>query len=123
MRADGPFIMGAQTQNANVEEALSVMRETVSGFIQRGPTEKELTEAKQNITGGFPLRIASNSKIVQYLAMLGFYDLPLNYLDMFVANIDAVTAEQIQDAFKRRVLPQNFVTVVVGNGKKAKSGS
>ncbi|MET0094447.1 MAG: pitrilysin family protein [Sedimenticola sp.] len=122
MRKDGPFIVGAQTQNAKVGEATEVMRATVRRFIEQGPTEEELTAAKRNITGGFPLRIASNSNIVEYLAMLGFYDLPLDYLDAFVGKVEAVTREQIMDAFSRRVDPDRFVTVVVGNGKASKQG-
>ncbi len=119
MRREGPFVMGAQTKNAKAAEAMRVMRDTLRRFIDDGPTAEELTAAKQNITGGFPLRISSNSKIVEYLAMIGFYGLPLDYLDRFVGRIEAVTAEQIRDAFRRRLHPERFVTVVVGNGETA----
>lgn len=118
MRRNGPFIMSAQTQNAKAKEALSVMRKTLQRFIEQGPTEQELTASKQNITGGFPLRIASNGKIIEYLAVLGFYDLPLDYLDTFIEKINAVTAVQIKDAFKRRVHPDRFVTLVLGGAYK-----
>ncbi|WP_245832047.1 M16 family metallopeptidase [Solemya velesiana gill symbiont] len=123
MRRYGPFIMGAQTQNAKVEEATEVMRTTLKRFIEHGPTEDELTAAKRNITGSFPLRIASNSNIVEYLAMIGFYGLPLDYLDAFVGKVESVTGEQIRDAFKRRLKPDNFVTIVVGNGQSSEQGS
>lgn len=119
MRRDGPFIAGAQTQNAKAGEAREVMRATLRRFIDEGPTEEELTAAKKNVTGGFPLRTASNAKIVEYLAVIGFYGLPLDYLDTFTDRIEAVTAKQIQDAFRRRVHPERFVTVVVGDGKAA----
>ena len=46
--------------------------------------------------------------------MIGFYDLPLDYLDTFNDRVNAVTAEQIRDAFRRRVDPERFVTIVVG---------
>ncbi len=115
MHARGPFVLGAQTQNAKVKETLRVMRDTLARFIEHGPTEKELQAAKQNITGGFPLEIASNSRIVGQLAMIGFYRLPLDYLDTYVGKVDAVTREQIRDAFQRRVHPDRMVTVVVGN--------
>jgi zinc protease len=116
MRVPGPFIMGAQTQNAKVEEALQVMRATLRRFIEQGPTAEELDAAKSNITGGFPLRISSNSKIVEYLGMIGFYGLPLDHLDTFVDKVNRITAEQIKDAFRRRLHPDRLVTVVVGNG-------
>ena len=117
MRGNGPFIMGAQTQNAKADQAIEVMRDTLQRYLDEGPTEEELTAARQNITGGFPLRIASNGKIVEYLTMIGFYQLPLDYLDAFVGKVEAVTREQIHETFLRRLHPDRFVTVVVGNGK------
>lgn len=119
MRVDGPFILGAQTQNAKAGEALSVARETLARFVEQGPTPEELTAAKQNITGGFPMKVASNSKIVEYLGMIGYYGLPLDYLDRFVERIDSVTLEQIRDAFKRRLDTGRMATIVVGNGKRS----
>jgi len=67
------------------------VRDTLADFIAKGPTEKELLAAKQNIIGGFPMRIDSNRKILDYLSVIGFYDLPLTYLDDFTRNIDSVT--------------------------------
>ena len=78
-----------------------------------------MTAAIKNITGGFPLRIAGNGKIAQYLAMIGFYGLPLDYLDRFNDRISAVTAEGIRDAFQRRIDPAYFATVIVGPEAKA----
>jgi len=114
MRGQGPFIIGLQTKNSQVEKAEKVVLETLTDYIKTGPSAKELEKSKQNITGGFPLRVASNSKIVEYLAMIGFYRLPLDYLDTFVSKVNAVSIEDIQDAFERRVLTNRLSTVVVG---------
>ena len=65
------------------------------------------------------MQIASNAKIVEYLAVIGFYGLSLDYLDTFNAKVDEVTAEQIQEAFRRRLDPGRFATVVVGPGASA----
>ncbi|WP_373508481.1 M16 family metallopeptidase [Thiocapsa sp.] len=116
MAQPGPFLMGLQTKNDQAVQAREVMLDTLRRFIASGPSEAELTAAKKNITGGFPLRIASNSDIVRYLAVIGFYDLPLDYLDRFTDRIDAVTAEQIKDAFSRRLDPDRLAIVVVGGG-------
>lgn len=110
----GPFLMSLQTRNDQAEQARAVLLDTLKRFIDRGPTEAELTAAKKNITGGFPLKIASNSNIVQYLAVIGFYDLPLDYLDRFRERIESVTAAQIRDAFARRVHPERLAIVTVG---------
>jgi len=120
MRKKGPFVMGLQTKNEQAEEALKVLFETVRKFIENGPTEEELISAKKNITGGFPLRIDSNRDITEYVAMIGFYDLPLDYLTNFNAKVEEVTVEQIKDAFERRVHPDKMVVVMVGG--EAKTG-
>ncbi len=114
MRQPGLFQLGLQTKNEQAGEALQVMQQTLQRYIKEGPTADELKAAKQNITGGFPLRIDSNSNILQYLAVIGFYDLPLDYLDRFTQRVEAVTREQIRDAFSRRIDPQHLVTVQVG---------
>ncbi|MDO8414229.1 MAG: pitrilysin family protein [Gallionellaceae bacterium] len=110
----GAFQIGLQTKKEQADEALSLVRNTLRQFIDKGPTQKELLAAKQNIIGGFPLRIDSNKKIVEYLSAIGFYNLPLTYLDDFVSNVDKVTVLQIHDAFKRHINPDAMATVIVG---------
>ncbi len=114
MRQPGLFQLGLQTKNSQAQQALQILTDTLLQFVENGPTKSQLTAAKQNITGGFPLRISSNSKIVEYLAVIGFYNLPLDYLDAFTGKIEAVTADQIRSAFRRRVHPDRMVTVRVG---------
>ena len=103
MRFKGPFIAGLQTKTEQADEALSVLLDNIRQFIDNGPTEEELVASKKNITGGYPLRIDSNGKILSYVTLIGFYGLPLDYLDKFNDKVNAVTVEQIRDAFERRV--------------------
>ncbi len=111
---EGPFQIGLQTSREQADEALKVARETLEKFVAEGPTAEELAAAKQNIVGGFPLRIDSNRKIHDYLAIIGFYRLPLTYLEDFPARIEAVTLEEIRGAWRRRIHPGRMATVVVG---------
>jgi len=114
LKQAGPFQIGLQTKKEQSEEALMITQKVLVDFIAGGPTQKELTAARGNIIGGFPLRIDSNKKIMGYLGVIGFYDLPLTYLDDYVKAVDKVTVEQIKEAFQRRIHPEGMVTVVVG---------
>ncbi|OGA48027.1 MAG: zinc protease [Betaproteobacteria bacterium RIFCSPLOWO2_12_FULL_62_58] len=114
LKQPGPFVIGMQTQREQAQEALKVVQNTLREFLAEGPTEQELKAAKQNLIGGFPLRIDSNRKIHGYLALIGFYRLPLTYLDDFVKNVEQVTVAGIRSAFARRLDPERMVTVVVG---------
>lgn len=110
----GPFTMGLQTRNDQTAKAVEVMNATLRDFIDNGPSEAELTAAKQNITGGFAMRIDTNGKLTDYVTMIGFYRQPLDYLDVFQDKVNAVTAADIKDAFKRRIQPELLQTVTVG---------
>jgi len=117
MRAQGPFVLGLQTRNDQRREALKVVRDVMADFIENGPTEQELVAAKKHLTGSFPLRLDSGAKIADNLAAIGFYRLPLTYLDDFIPNVEKVTTAQIRVAFQRHLAPDKLVTVVVGGTK------
>lgn len=114
MAEAGPFQIGLQTKKEQAKDAMKVVNETLAKYLQTGPSEKELKAAKDNLIGGFPMRIDSNGKILDYLSVIGFYKLPLTYLDDFNKQIAKVTTKQIKDAFQRRVKPETFATVIVG---------
>lgn len=113
----GPFQIGLQTQRAETANALKVVRDTLADYLRTGPTEAELKAAKDNLVGGFSLRIDSNRKILDNLAVIGFYGLPLDYLDTWTANVERVSVADIRAAFGRKLAIERMATVVVGAGK------
>jgi zinc protease len=114
MASEGPFLINLQTRNDQTEQALSLLHDTLHTFVTEGPSEAELADAKRHILGSFPLQTASNSNIVDYLGMIGFYDLPLDYLETYTTNIEQVTAKDIKKAFQRVVNTEALLTVTVG---------
>jgi zinc protease len=110
----GPFLLGLQTRNEQAEEALAQARRVLEEFIRDGPSKEELAAAQRGLVGGFPLRIDSNRKLLEQAAVIGFYRLPLDWLDRFSANVQAVTLESVRAAFSRAIRPAELTTVVVG---------
>ncbi len=121
MLRKGPFTMGLQTRNDEAQNSIKVMVDTLTNFVKNGPTDEQLTAAKKNITGGFVLRFDTNSKLTSYVAMIGYYQLPLDYLETFPPKVEAVTAEKIKEAFKRRIDPGLLQTITVGSSSKKES--
>jgi zinc protease len=109
--------MSLQTKKEQADQALQVVRDTVAAYLRDGPTESELTAAKDNLIGGFALRIDSNRKILENIAAIGFYDLPLDYLDTWTAKVAAVSSAQIKAAFNRKIQMDKLSTVLVGVDK------
>jgi zinc protease len=113
---EGPFQIGLQTKKEQAQEALALTRSVLDEFLARGPSAAELKAAKQNLVGGFALRIDSNRKLLEQVALIGYYRLPLNWLDDFAARVEKVTLREVRAAFAR-LRPENMVTVIVGNGE------
>ncbi|HNI07650.1 MAG TPA: pitrilysin family protein [Thiobacillaceae bacterium] len=121
MEQAGPFQIGLQTRRDATREAVNTARSELARYLAEGPTEAELTQARNNLIGGFPLRIDSNKKILEYLAVVGFYRLPLDWLDTYSTKVAAVTREDILRAFRARIRPEAMSTVIVGGQVEAQA--
>lgn len=110
---EGAFQIGLQTKREQAGAALGVVDEVLAKFLAEGPTTEELAAAKKHLIDGQALRIDSNAKLLGYLSLIGFYGLPLDYLDRFPRMVDAVTRNDVRTAFQRHVKPENLVTVIV----------
>lgn len=113
----GPFQIGLQTKKTQAKDALQLTRKILGEFLDTGPSVNELQAAKKNLIGSFPLRLDSNRKILENVAVIGFYHLPLDYLDRYAANIEKVTVTEVKAAFARHVSSAHLVTVVVGDAQ------
>lgn len=113
MRVAGPFMISLSTKNANEKVADKVVRETLKQFMKDFP-EKKLQAIKSNLIDGFPLRVDNNSKILAYTSMIGFYGLPLDYLQSFPKAIEKVTKQDILKAWSDHIHPQSLLKVTVG---------
>jgi len=114
----GPFSITLQTKKENTNEALGLVRQILAQYVAQGPTDAELKAAKDNLVNGFPLRIDSNRKLLTNVANIGWYGLPLAYLDTWTAQINKVTRDQVRAAFQRHVHPDAMATVIVGGPEK-----
>ncbi len=110
----GAFRIALQTRANQAAQAVQVAREVLADFVQRGPTEAEVQAAKDNLIGGFALRLDSNRKLLDNVSNIAWYDLPLDYLDTWSDKVQGLTAADIQAAFARTLQPERMVTVVLG---------
>ncbi len=110
----GAFTLGLQTRPDQARQAVQVARDVVARFVAEGPTAAELQAAKDNLVGGFALRIDTNRKLLDNVASIAWHDLPLDHLDTWRRQVQAVTLADIRAAFGRTLQPDRMVTVIVG---------
>ena len=110
----GAFTIGLQTRPDQASQAVDVSRDVLARFVAEGPTEAELQAAKDNLIGGFALRIDTNRKLLDNVANIAWNQLPLDYLDHWTERVARITVADVKAAFARKLQPQKMVTVVVG---------
>ena len=120
MKNIGPFVIGIETKSEQAQISVELIHNMLQEFIENGPTNEEIKHAKEAIINGFPLRVDSNSDILNYLSMINYYDLPMDYLAKFTENISKITKKDIISAFKEEIDYKNLTTLVVGNEKAKK---
>ena len=114
MQARGPFMINLQTRAELSEGTLELVQGILRDYLATGPSAKELEDAKREMLGSFPLSTASNADIVGQLGAMGFYDLPLTYLDDFMTEVQGLSVEQVKAAMNRHLSADKLVIVTAG---------
>ncbi len=115
---NGIFQAGLQTKNDQAALALDVMSTTIAQFIADGPTPSELEAAKSNLINGYPLRIDNNRKLLDNVSSIAWNDLPLDTMDVWTKQVEAVTLEQVKASFQKYLAMDRMKIVVLGAKNK-----
>lgn len=114
MQARGPFTISVQTRADLSQATLDYVRELLASYVSEGPTEAELQTAKQEFFGSFPLSAASNSAITGQLGAIGFYNLPLDWLEQLMQEVRQLDTKQVHQALQRHLKPNELTLITVG---------
>ena len=114
----GIFQAGLQTKSDQGALALDVMSTTIAKFIVDGPTATELIAAKANLINGYPLRIDNNRKLLDNVSSIAWNDLPLDTMEIWTKQVEAVTLEQVTAAFQKYLAMDRMKIVVLGAQNK-----
>ena len=117
-KSHGTFQFVMQTKNDSAREAMRIAREEIERIRREPVSEQELNDAKDYLTGSFPLRLDTNRKVANFLAQVEFFQLGLDYPDRYGDFIRKVTREDVLRVAKRYLQPEKLITVVVGNQNK-----
>lgn len=114
----GIFQAGLQTKSDQGSVSLEVLSNTIAKFISDGPTPSELAAAKSNLINGYPLRIDNNRKLLDNVSSIVWNDLPLDTMETWTKQVEAVTLEQVTAAFQKYLAMDRMKIVVLGAQNK-----
>jgi len=110
----GPLIVRAGVNTANVERALASIDEEMVKMAESGPTEREITDTRQYLIGSMPRQLETNSGIANFLQMVEFFNLGLDYDLRLPGILQQVTRDQVHEAARRSLDPARAAVVIAG---------
>ncbi|HEU0012139.1 MAG TPA: insulinase family protein, partial [Longimicrobium sp.] len=111
----GTFAVASALQSEgtahSVSEILRQMREMQDDLV----TPAELDDARNYLAGIFPLGLQTTDGLAGRLSTIAVYGFPLDYFDHYRDRLLAVTAADVREAARRRLMPGRAAVVVVGD--------
>jgi len=117
----GPFVAAAGVQTDKTAESVREFFNELNGIVQPIGAD-EIARAKNYIALGFPSEFETSADLSRRLEELIVYQLPDNYFERYIANVQAVNADAIQKMAKTYIQPSRFAVVVVGDRKTIEKG-
>jgi zinc protease len=115
---DARFTINAITNPANIDAVETAALEELKRFLQSGPSEQELSDAKTAWLEARKTGRSSDGSIAGQLAS----NLDLGRTFARVAEdekrVEALTPQQVQDAFRRHIDPDKLIIIRAGDFKK-----
>ncbi|MBI4843439.1 MAG: insulinase family protein [Nitrospirae bacterium] len=115
----GSFEVSLQTKNESANKAIEEVLEEIRKIRSERVSDAELTGAQLFLTGSFPMKIETSSRIANFLIAVEFYRLGADYIDKYPTYINSVTKEDVLRVAKKYLDPDNYTIIVVANQKEA----
>lgn len=110
----GPFLIQMQTAPEDAQKAIASTIALLKQIQDKGVTQNEVAAAKRSITSEYPVGLAEPSSLAQTIVNNEVYGLGADELRQFVSQIEAVTLEQVNQAAKELLHPDQLVVVTAG---------
>jgi zinc protease len=116
-RDTGPFTAATQTKNESAAQVASLILEEMRRLATEPVSQEELTPRKAVLTGNFGRSLETTSGLVSRIASLALYGMPLESINSYIDNIQAVTAEQVKQFAATELDPADANVIIVGSAK------
>lgn len=111
---------GASVRTEVTDSAVMEIIYELRNLVDKGVTEKELTNAKSFIAGSFGRSLESPATIANFAINTERYDLPKDYYATYLQKMNALSEGDINDAAKKLINPDALYITAVGNASEIK---
>jgi hypothetical protein len=114
-RYAGDFEATAEVRTAVTGDSLREFFYELTRIRDERVADNELSDAKNFLTGVFPIRAETQEGLTNLIVNQKLYDLPADYLQTYRQNVEAVTPDEIQRVANKYVHPDDLSLVIVGD--------
>jgi zinc protease len=110
-REAGPFEASTFTRNKETTATLALIREQIAKMRDKGPTADELKAAKNNLIGGYGLKLETGADLAESLLGSEIDGLDRNFVADYPGRLEAVSLADAQKAAADHLDPRALVIV------------
>ena len=114
----GDFEATAEVRTSVTGDSLKEFFYELDRIRAEKATEEELADAKNFLTGVFPIRAETQEGLTGLIVNQELYGLPDDYLQTYRDNVNAVTLDDVHAAANKYVLPDQMAIVIVGDAEE-----
>jgi len=111
----GNFNAFASVRNEVTDSAVTEFIYELDRIVKEPVTAADLSLAKNSMTGNFGRSLESPQTIANFALNTYRYNLPKDYYNNYLKNLEAVSINDVQEMAKKYIRPENCNIVVVGN--------
>jgi predicted Zn-dependent peptidase len=114
-RSAGDFEATAEVRTQVTGDSLREFFYELERIRTEPVSEVELEDAKNFLTGVFPIRAETQEGLTNLIVNQQLYDLPVDYLQTYRDNIESISTEDVQRVAQKYIQPDNVAIVIVGD--------
>lgn len=118
----GSFSAEASVRNEVTDSSITQILFEMNRIRNEKVEESELQTAKNYLTGNFAIALERPQTIANFALNIARYNLPQNYYQNYLKNIDAVTSDDVQKMADKYIRPDNAYVLVVGKASEITGG-
>ena len=115
LQLPGPWAVSLGVSAANLDRAVKLSREVIADYLAEGPNPEELADERAALAGAYRVGLATNAGIARELVTALTADEGVDRLDRFPEEILAVDRDQVLDAIRSHLHPEQLVLAAAGD--------
>jgi predicted Zn-dependent peptidase len=116
-RLAGAFEATAEVRTPVTGDSLKEFFYELNRVRDEAVSEEELQDAKNFLTGVFPIRAETQEGLTNLIVQQQLYDLPADYLQTYRDNVNAVLLEAVQRVANQYITTDKMAIVIVGDAE------